>query len=327
MYNLPALRSSRLLPVVLRTGCCSLALSAAMLLAVPQVEAGVAGTARKVAVKVIKGAPKTGGGMVDDAAEVVAGKLGRSLSVAEKEGLNRYGKQFGDLLTKDKEVPALLEAHGEDVIKPLLVNKTATKEILARGGEKHLPEMQRMSRKELSELAIKTKKKGSVLPSCTDLAKGGAVVAGTVALAESVSAAEKVSDGLAEATKKMDPTPVFRDISRPLGIGITLVFGLVVIYLCGLVYKLVRTLLKPLRPRKQALPDSPPAPQPNPTEPDAATDTPTRCPIAREELLRAEADNSARPSGVKQVATPLPCGSSGESSRKLNPEELVTPEV
>ena len=327
MYNSPALRSSRLLPVVLRTGCCSLALSAAMLLVAPQAEAGVAGTARKVAVKAIKGAPKTGGGMVDDAAETVAGKLGRSLSVAEKEGLNRYGKQFGDLLVKDKEVPALLEAHGEDVIKPLMTNKTATKEILARGGENYLPEMQRMSRKELADLAIKTKKKGSVLPSCTDLAKGGAVVAGTVALAESVSAAEKVSDGLAEATKKMDPTPVFRDISRPLGIGITLVFGLVVIYLCGLVYKLVRTLLKPLRPRKQALPDSPPAPQKNPTEPDAATDTPTRCPVAREELLRAEADNSARPSGVKQVATPLPCGSSGESSRKLNPEELVTPEV
>lgn len=327
MYHSPALRSSRLLPVVLRTGCCSLAFSAVLSLAAPQAEAGVASTARKVAVKAIKGAPKTGDRMVDDAAETVAGKLGRSLSVAEKEGLNRYGKQFGDLLAKDKEVPALLEAHGEDVIKPLMTNKTATKEILARGGENYLPEMQRMSRKELSELAIKTKKKGSVLPSCTDLAKGGAVVAGTVALAESVSAAEKVSDGLAEATKKMDPTPVFRDISRPLGIGITLVFGLVVIYLCGLVYKLVRTLLKPLRPRKQALPDSPPAPQPNPTEPDAATDTPTRCPIAREELLRAEADNSARPSGVKQVATPLPCGSSGESSRKLNPEEIVIPEV
>ena len=327
MYHSPALRFSRLLPVVLRTGCCSLAFSAVLSLAAPQAEAGIASTARKTVLKAVKGAPKMGGGMVDDAAETVAGKLGRSLSLAEKEGLNRYGKQFGDLLAKDKEVPALLEAHGEDVIKPLMTNKTATKEILARGGENYLPEMQRMSRKELSELAIKTKKKGSVLPSCTDLAKGGAVVAGTVALAESVSAAEKVSDGLAEATKKMDPTPVFRDISRPLGIGITLVFGLVVIYLCGLVYKLVRTLLKPLRPRKQALPDSPPAPQPNPTEPDAATDSPTRCPIAREELLRAEADNSARPSGVKQVATPLPCGSSGESSRKLNPEELVTPEV
>ena len=327
MYNSPALRSSRLLPVVLRTGCCSLALSAAMLLVAPQAEAGVAGTARKVAVKAVKGAPKTGGGMVDDAAETVAGKLGRSLSVAEKEGLNRYGKQFGDLLAKDKEVPALLEAHGEDVIKPLMTNRAATKDILARGGENYLPEMQRMSRKELADLAIKTKKKGSVLPSCTDLAKGGAVVAGTVALAESVSAAEKVSDGLAEATKKMDPTPVFRDISRPLGIGITLVFGLVVIYLCGLVYKLVRTLLKPLRPRKQAFPASPPAPQPTPTEPDAATDTPTRCPLAREALLRAEADISARPSGVKQVTTPLPCGSSGESSRKLNPEELVIPGV
>ena len=331
MYNSPALRSSRLLPVVLRTGCCSLVLSAAMLLAVPQAEAGVAGTARKVAGKVIKGAPKTGGGMVDDAAEVVAGKLGRALSVAEKEGLNRYGKQFGDLLAKDKEVPALLEAHGEDVIKPLLVNKTATKEILARGGEKHLPEMQRMSRKELSDLAIKTGKKGSVLPSCTDLAKGGAVVAGTVALAESVSAAEKVSDGLADATKKMDPTPVFRDISRPLGIGITLVFGLVVIYLCGLVYKLLRSLLKPLRSRKQPLPDTPPAPLPSsvptPAEPAAATATPPRRGVAQEEVLRDEAASAAHPAGVKQATAPLSCGSSDGSGRKPNPEEIVIPGV
>lgn len=308
MYNSPALRSSRLLPVVLRTGCCSLALSAAMLLAVPQAEAGVAGTARKVAVKAIKGAPKTGGGMVDDAAEV-AGKLGRSLSVVEKEGLNRYGKQFGDLLAKDKEVPALLEAHGEDVIKPLMTNRAATKEILARGGENYLPEMQRMSRRELADLAIKTGKKGSVLPSCTDLAKGGAVVAGTVALAESVSAAEKVSDGLADATRKMDPTPVFRDISRPLGIGITLVFGLVVIYLCGLVYKLLRSLLKPLRSRKQPLPDTPPAPLPS------SVPTP------------AEAVNSAHFSGVKQTAAPLPCGSSDGSGRKPNQEEIVIPEM
>ena len=224
MYNSPALRSSRLLPVVLRTGCCSLALSAAMLLAAPQAEAGVAGTARKVAVKVIKGAPKTRGGMVDDAAEIVAGKLGRSLSVAEK-----------------------------------------------------------------------------------------------------------VSDGLADATKKMDPTPVFRDISRPLGIGITLVFGLVVIYLCGLVYKLLRSLLKPLRSRKQPFPDTPPGPLPSsvptPAEPAAATATPPRHPIDREEVLCAEADNSAHPSGVKQAAAPLPCGSSDGSGRKSNPEEIVIPEV
>ncbi|MGN0875439.1 MAG: hypothetical protein ACI4OZ_09665 [Akkermansia sp.] len=150
------------------------------------------------------------------------------------------------------------------------------------------------------------------MPSCTDLAKGGAVVAGTVALAESVSAAEKVSDGLADATKKMDPTPVFRDISRPLGIGITLVFGLVVIYLCGLVYKLLHSLLKPLRSRKQPLPDTPLAPLtssvPTPAEP-------------------AEAVNAAHSAGVKRAASPLSCGSSDGSDRKPNPEEIVIPEV
>lgn len=80
------------------------------------------------------------------------------LAYLTKETAARYGKQLAKLIAADAEVQTLLSRYGEKVVAPLMKSPKLTKEILRTGGDRYLPTIANMDRREMQDLCIRLKK-------------------------------------------------------------------------------------------------------------------------------------------------------------------------
>lgn len=119
-------------------------------------EAGVGSTAANGGKAICKALLKEGAKQVGKgAASEVANDL---LAYLTKETAARYGKQLAKLIAADAEVQTLLSRYGEKVVAPLMKSPKLTKEILRTGGDRYLPTIANMDRREMQDLCIRLKK-------------------------------------------------------------------------------------------------------------------------------------------------------------------------